>query len=163
MSKLQLQEAKDRLRAFEKRDEEKAKTDKAKNDFESIIYALRDWVSESENIQFVGSNEEVEKILEDLREAEDWLENDGYMSTFDEYNKRFLALFKHSQSFKTRKDESERRDPAVSEAKKRIESFLDKLEELGRKKAWITEDQKKDLADRITEFTQWLEESVEKQ
>jgi hypothetical protein len=41
-----MQKAKDRLRYFEKRDEEKARTDKAKNDFESIIYAMRDWVSE---------------------------------------------------------------------------------------------------------------------
>jgi hypothetical protein len=34
------------LRWFEKRDEEKAKIDKAKNDFETVIYDMRDWVSD---------------------------------------------------------------------------------------------------------------------
>ena len=38
--------ARDRLKLFEKRDETKIRTDKAKNDFESIIYAMRDWVND---------------------------------------------------------------------------------------------------------------------
>ena len=42
--------AKERLRWFEKRDEDKIKTDKAKNDYESIIYAMREWVSEDEHV-----------------------------------------------------------------------------------------------------------------
>ena len=38
--------ARDRLKLLEKRDETKIKTDKAKNDFESVIYAMRDWVND---------------------------------------------------------------------------------------------------------------------
>jgi hypothetical protein len=44
MTAEQIKAAKDRLKAYEKRDEDKAKTDKAKNDFESVIYAMRDWI-----------------------------------------------------------------------------------------------------------------------
>lgn len=47
--------ARERMRWLEKRDEDKFKTEKAKNDFESVIYALRDWVNEDENLPFVGS------------------------------------------------------------------------------------------------------------
>ena len=43
------------MRWLEKRDEDKFKTEKAKNDFETVIYALRDWVNEDENVPFVGS------------------------------------------------------------------------------------------------------------
>lgn len=50
----QLKKCKERLRLLEKRDDDKAKTDKAKNDFEAIIYALRDWINEDENVPFVG-------------------------------------------------------------------------------------------------------------
>lgn len=50
----QLKQCKDRLKAFEKRDDDKAKTDKAKNDFEAVIYSLRDWINEDENVPFVG-------------------------------------------------------------------------------------------------------------
>jgi len=47
------------LRWFEKRDEEKAKTDKAKNDLESIIYAMRAWVSEyPEHMAYIGTTED---------------------------------------------------------------------------------------------------------
>ena len=54
MTKDQIQQSKDRLRWYEKRDEDKVKIDKAKNDFESVIYALREWLYEDENIPFVG-------------------------------------------------------------------------------------------------------------
>jgi hypoxia up-regulated 1 len=51
----QMKACRERLRAYEKRDEDKAKTDKAKNDFESVIYALRDWVNEDDNMPFIGN------------------------------------------------------------------------------------------------------------
>lgn len=57
LSNEQLKQSRDRLRQFEKRDEDKAKTDKAKNDFESIIYSLRDWANEDENLPFIGNSD----------------------------------------------------------------------------------------------------------
>lgn len=41
--------AKDRIRALEKRDNDKYKTDEAKNTFESLIYEFRSWLNEDEN------------------------------------------------------------------------------------------------------------------
>jgi hypothetical protein len=49
-----MQTAKERQKWFEKRDEDKIKTDKSKNDLESIIYQMRDWANEEENIPFIG-------------------------------------------------------------------------------------------------------------
>lgn len=37
------------MKALEKRDNDKEKTDEAKNDFESTIYAFRDFLREDEN------------------------------------------------------------------------------------------------------------------
>ena len=48
-----MKKASDRLKAFDKRDSDKIKTDKAKNDFESIIYALREWVNDDQNQAFI--------------------------------------------------------------------------------------------------------------
>lgn len=78
----------ERLRWFEKRDEDKAKTDKAKNDFESVIYSLRDWVNEDDNLPFVGTSK-IEEITQLLRDAEDWLENEGYNAKYGEYLSKF--------------------------------------------------------------------------
>lgn len=44
-----LRVGKARLKWYKDRDEDKIKTDIAKNDFESMIYKLRDWLREDEN------------------------------------------------------------------------------------------------------------------
>jgi hypothetical protein len=79
------------LRWFEKRDEEKAKTDKAKNDFETVIYAMRAWVSEEpEHMPYIGSTENQEEILANLSSAETWLlDGEGEYATYQEYIAKF--------------------------------------------------------------------------
>lgn len=77
LSKDQLKQARERMRWFEKRDEDKIKTDKAKNDFESVIYAMRDWINEDENNPYIPQGES-ETLLNKLSQEEDWLlEGDG--------------------------------------------------------------------------------------
>jgi hypoxia up-regulated 1 len=162
MTNEQLREARERLRWFEKRDDDKAKTDKAKNDFESVIYALRDWVNEDENVPFVGSDK-IEEIMELLRNSEDWLENDGYSAKYSEYLSKFSELNSKFNQIKMRKDEYNNRDDAVASTKTKLDRFQDKVEELKTKKAWITDDQRQDLIDKINETLTWLEEQLEKQ
>ena len=75
----------ERIRSYERRDEEKVKTDKAKNDFESIIYALRDWLNEDSNQAFVKS-EENDALITKLSQEEDWLvDGDGDAANATEY------------------------------------------------------------------------------
>lgn len=45
----QKKDAKGRIKALEKRDSDRAKTDEAKNTYESLIYEFRSWLNESEN------------------------------------------------------------------------------------------------------------------
>ena len=49
----QLAKAKARLKWYKKRDEDKIKTDVAKNDFEAMVYKLREWLREEENEAYV--------------------------------------------------------------------------------------------------------------
>jgi hypoxia up-regulated 1 len=49
LSKEQKKQSKDRIKALEKRDNDKFKTDEAKNSFEALIYEFRSWLSEEEN------------------------------------------------------------------------------------------------------------------
>lgn len=44
LSKDAIANAKKRLKWYSKRDEDKIKTDSARNDFESMIYKMRDWL-----------------------------------------------------------------------------------------------------------------------
>lgn len=68
--------AKQRLRWYLRRDEDKIKKDIAMNDFEAQIYKMRDWLREEENEIFV-EQEEREKYVEQLNEWEEWLYEDG--------------------------------------------------------------------------------------
>lgn len=49
----QVRKANNRLKWYKKRDEDKIKTDVSKNDFESMIYKMREWLREEENEPYV--------------------------------------------------------------------------------------------------------------
>lgn len=93
-----------------------------------------------------------------LREAEDWLEGDGYSSTYEQYSGKFNELNKRYTQLKMRKEEYEMRDPAVESARKRTNSYHDKVDEISNKKPWITDDHKKDMYERMNETLAWLDE-----
>lgn len=62
-----------------------------------------------------------------------------------------------------RKEEYELRDPAVAKARKKIDSYHDKVDDITTKKPWITDEHKKDMYERMNETLAWLEEQVNKQ
>ena len=163
LSSEQLKACRERLKAYEKKDEDKAKTDKAKNDFESIIYSMRDWVQEEDNLPFVGGAQKQDGLTQVLREAEDWLENDGSNANLNDYLTRLSDLNSKYQKLKIRKEEYSQRDPAVDDCRKRISTYQDKLDDVSTKKAWITEDHKKDLYEKLNETLAWLEAQVDRQ
>lgn len=66
--------AKDRIKALEKRDNDKYKTDEAKNDYESLIYEFKDFLREDDN-QIYESESEIEALLELCNDAQDWLDD----------------------------------------------------------------------------------------
>ena len=84
-----IKDAKKRIKALEKRDENKRLTDEAKNTYEELIYEMRGWLNEDENEQYV-KEEEREDLLQKLEDAEDWLYGDGSDLGYKEYqNKRY--------------------------------------------------------------------------
>ena len=104
------------MRWYEKRDEDKVKTDKAKNDFESVIYSMRDWLNEDENNPYIPQGE-TETLLNRLSKEEDWLlEGEGDTATYKEYEQRFGELNKIITAFKSRKTEHGQREDALSSA-----------------------------------------------
>lgn len=104
LTKDQIKEAKSRLSWYEKRDEDKTKTDIAKNDLEALIYSFRDWLQERANQKFVVADK-IEQHLEELAELADWLDGDGEYATYQKYNSRSKDLRKDYEKYKERKQE----------------------------------------------------------
>jgi hypoxia up-regulated 1 len=101
----QKRDAKKRLNFYDKKDEDKLKTDEAKNNFESTMYSFRDWLQTEENVPFVGE-ERSEQILKEIMDHLEWLDyGDGDDASFEEYDKRYKDLQKEHLSLKERIDE----------------------------------------------------------
>jgi molecular chaperone DnaK (HSP70) len=103
MSEDQLRVGKARMKWYKQRDEDKIKTDIAKNDFESMIYKLKDFLNEDENHKYV---EEAKRLIyiEQLSELEDWLYDEGAEMNFTVYNNKAKNLtndYNHYQHLKT--------------------------------------------------------------
>jgi len=54
--------AKKRMKAYTERDQNKIKTDVARNDFESMIYRFREWLREEDNEKYVVETEREKEI-----------------------------------------------------------------------------------------------------
>jgi len=155
--------AKKRLKWHKKRDEDKVKTDIAKNDYESMIYKMREWLREDENEAYV-EEEQRTKWLEDLAEMEDQLyEAEGQNANHTVYEKKHSALRKAFDQFSERKDWYEQQAEFRTGIEKTLEAYVEKVEKLSETKPWISNEQLKDVTDKIEETRKWFNVILEKQ
>jgi uncharacterized protein (DUF2164 family) len=81
------------LKWYIKRDEDKIKTDVAKNDFEAMIYKMREWLREEDNEAYVEEKQR-EAYIEKCNELEEWLYEDGANSNYTIYQKKYKDMTK---------------------------------------------------------------------
>jgi uncharacterized protein (DUF2164 family) len=79
-------------------------SDEAKNAYESLIYKLRAWLQEEENIKFV-TGEEKTALITKLDDGEEWLYGEGAHQTHTKYQERSYALTSELTKFENRKSE----------------------------------------------------------
>jgi len=91
MTEDQVRQGRSRLKWYKQRDEDKIKTDIAKNDFESMIYKLKDFLREEDNEPYVKEDKR-DTYMESLTEMEDWLYEDGADQNYTVYNAKAKNL-----------------------------------------------------------------------
>lgn len=84
LTKEQLKQARERLRWYHLRDENKIKTDSARNEFEGMIYSLKDWLNEESNAPYIQESKK-EALLSYLEEKSDWLYEEGANKGYSVY------------------------------------------------------------------------------
>ena len=155
--------AKKRLKWHKKRDEDKVKTDIAKNDYESMIYKMREWLREEDNEAYV-EEEQRTKWLEDLAEMEDQLyEAEGQNANHTVYEKKHSTLRKAFDQFTERKDWYEQQAEFRTGIEKTLEGYVEKVEKLSETKPWITNEELKDVTAKIDDTKKWFDALLEKQ
>lgn len=162
MTEDQLRVGKARLKWYKERDEDKIKTDIAKNDFESMIYKLKDWLREEENWPFVKEDER-EPYLEQLTEMEDWLYEDGAEQNYTVYQDKAKNLTRDYNKFDGLKQEEKLRTQIVQKTNEALEAYEVKLEDIKHNKTWITEEETNDVQSKINDVRAWLQNQTETQ
>jgi len=158
----QVREAKSRLKWYEQRDQDKIKNDKALNDFESMIYKLRDWLREEDNEPYV-LEEDREALMEKLMEHEDWIYDEGATANFTTFEKLYKTLNTQYGKLEKRRAADVGRDQFIKDTFEKLEKFDESVQDLKETKSWISDEERKDVSDKIAEVRTWFNEQVEKQ
>jgi hypoxia up-regulated 1 len=162
LSKDATKEAKARIKDLEKRDNDKYKTDEAKNDFESIIYEFKDFLYDDEN-SYYETETEIEALLEACSEARDWLDDAGAEVGYKTFQTKTYELQSKYSKLKNRKTEHKMREEYLEAIFGRLKQMKDEIPAILENKPWISEDEARDVTDKIDETTTWLSEKVEAQ
>lgn len=128
---------------------------------ESMVYSFRSWLREDENEDYVEEGKRNEWI-EKLNEMEDWLYEDGADANYTVYQNKHKDLQKEFGSIDKRKTFDQEKDKTVDSSKKVMVKIVDKVAEMKEKKPWISEEEKKDVLDRLEEVRKWMEEELAK-
>lgn len=150
------------MKELEKRDNDKFKTDEAKNDFESIIYEFKDFLYDDEN-EVYESAAQIEALLEACTEARDWLDDAGPEVGYKTFQTKTYELQSKYSKLKTRKSEHKMREEYLEAIFARLQTMKEEMPKALENKPWISEDEHKDVNDKIEEAVSWLNEKVEAQ
>lgn len=98
MSKDMKKAGKSKLKSLNQRDKDKMMADEAKNAYESMIYSLRDWLTDEDNAAYVPEADR-EALLQKLEDGEEWLYDEGSQVSHSKYQERSYELTKEQTKF----------------------------------------------------------------
>ena len=162
LNKEQKNAAKSRIKALEKRDSDKFKTDEAKNTFEALIYEFRGWLQDDSNAVYVQESER-ETLIAKCNSGEDWIYEAGSDVSYKEYQTKSYDLQGAYSKLKTRKQEHALREETLPSVLQGLAEMRDRLPEILEQRPWITEEEGKDLADKISDMRSWLQDKLKEQ
>ena len=103
-----------RLQWLQQRDDDKKENERAKNNLESHIFETQDHMY-SEEVMMYSTDEERQTILDALKVAGEWLEEDGYEAETELYYQKLRELKRTSRPVFRRLKEARSRPKLIAE------------------------------------------------
>ena len=150
------------LDSFETRDKIIQDTNKAKNDYETLIYSSRDWISDEDN-QVYSLPDIIEEFNANLTAAENWLYEDGFDETLEVYLDRIDDINLTISSMQYRKEEHLSRDKIINSSLSLLYNFTGMSENMYRRMPWISKTRLERIAKLVENTTEWLTTKIEEQ
>ena len=111
---------------MQQKDEDKKENEKAKNSLESHIFEVTDFMYSEEGI-VVSTDTERDTILEALRVAGEWMEDEGYDAETEVYYQKLRELRRSSRAIFRRLNEAIKRPKFLANLKSSINMSFDFL------------------------------------
>lgn len=163
LSKDFLAEAKTKLQALDKKDEERKRTAEFKNNLEGYIYTTKEKIEILEEFEKVSTSEERQSFVEKLDEVQDWLYTDGEDANATEFQERLDKLKAVGDPIFFRLKELTARPAAVEHARKYIDELKQIVEEWKAKKSWLPKERVDEVIDVAEKLKNWLDEKETEQ
>ncbi|XP_077219546.1 heat shock 70 kDa protein 17-like isoform X2 [Tasmannia lanceolata] len=163
LSEESLSEAKTRLEILDKKDAERRRTAELKNNLEGYIYATREKLEASGEIEKISTEQERQSFINKLDEVQEWLYTDGEDAPASEFEKHLSSLKAIGDPIFFRLNEITAR-PAASENAKRYLSELQKIVTGWEKsKSWIPKARIDEVLSEADKLKNWLKEKEAQQ
>ncbi|KAJ8267113.1 hypothetical protein GJAV_G00138600 [Gymnothorax javanicus] len=161
----QIEASKKKLQDLTNRDMEKQEREKALNSLEAFIFETQDKLYQDE-YQAVVAEEEKEQILGKLREASDWMDEEGYSAVTKELKEKLSELKKLCKAMFFRVEERRKwpdRLAALDSMLNHSAFFLKSAKLIPEDDQIFTDVELKTLEKVINETTTWKNETVAEQ
>ncbi|KAM7499895.1 hypothetical protein LguiA_024309 [Lonicera macranthoides] len=163
LSKESIAESKHKLEALDKKDAERRKTAELKNNLEGYIYATREKLESSEELEKISSSQERESFIKKLEEVQEWLYTDGEDASAAEFQERLDSLKAIGDPIFFRYKELTARPAASEEARK----YLGELDQIVRgwetKKSWLPRERIDQVLSIANKLKKWLDDKEAEQ
>jgi len=155
------------LEELQQADDERRARDSLKNTLESYVFSTRSKIREhEEDLEKVSTDEEREKIMEDLEGIEDWLYEDGdeggANAPIDAYKEKRKKMDERVNALFFRHAELEERPKAVETARIILEAAKHKTTGWITERTQISEDDRSKVIKMIEDIGKWLDEKEKK-
>ncbi|KAF5463574.1 hypothetical protein F2P56_019477 [Juglans regia] len=163
LSKESLAEATNKLEALDKKDVERRRTAELKNNLEGYIYATKEKLESSEELDQISTGEERQSFNHKLDEVQEWLYIDGEDATATEFQERLDMLKDVGGSMFFRLKELTARPAAVEHARRYLVELQQILLGWKTNKSWLPEDKINEVASDADMLRFWLDEKEAEQ
>lgn len=162
MSQEQKTQARLHLEELDHRDKVIIDTQKAKNDFEALIYSSREFATEEEN-QVYSTIQTIEELLVTLEKDENWLYEEGYNEKYEVYMDKINQINSTVSAIKYRKDEHHLREELIPSAQAYLRNFTSQIEAFSKRFPWVEDYKIRKVKEMATNATTWLNDTMQEQ
>jgi len=163
-SDLTMTESKAKLQEMARKDHERLMLEEAKNKYESMIYFIRNKMSDDEEaIAAVSTEEQRTTVLKNAEDAEEWMYDDGYTAGLETYNSKYEELAGPAEAIFFRLSESKARPEAIKDLNEKLVKIEELMTKWETSKPQVTEEDRANVAEKVENVRKWIIDQEEAQ